>query len=80
MPARQPRLRDSGMIRAGLGIGIVVVPLIAAGAIVAFGFGHDFAVGSAGIWAFLWLVLGTGLVIVGVGQTVIRRRKNRGRN
>jgi hypothetical protein len=68
------------MIRAGLGIGIVVVLLIAAGAIVAFVFGHDFAVGSAGIWAFLWLVVGTGLVIVGVGQTVIRRRKNRGRN
>jgi hypothetical protein len=77
MLPNQPRFRDSGPIRVGVGIITIVILLIVTGAIVAFGFGHDFAVGAAGIWAFLWLVLGTFLVFVGIGQTIVRRRNIR---
>lgn len=63
----------------GLGIIAGVLLLIALGIVIAFGFGHDFAVGSAAIWAFLWLVLGFAFVLVGIGQTVVRRRKIRQR-
>jgi hypothetical protein len=77
MSSITPRFRDSRPIRYGVGIIAVVILLAGVGAIVAFGFGHDFAVGSSAIWAFLWLILGVGFIVVGIGQTVIRRKKIR---
>ena len=76
MSLSAPQFRDSGPFRVGIGIIAVVVLFVGVGAIATFGFGRDFEVGSAGIWAFLWLVLGMFFVFVGIGQTIVRRRKN----
>jgi|GEM_PF-3602189 len=74
MPAR---LRDSWPLRIGAGI---VLFVIAAWTVVyiASELGKaNPSVGPAGIWSLCWLILGLGLVIVGIGQTAVRRRMNR---
>ena len=77
MTPNPQRFRDSDPLRMGVGIITAVVLLVVAGVIAAFGFRHDFAIGPAGIWAFR-LALGAGLVIVGIGQTIVRRKDHRG--
>jgi len=74
MPVATFRFRDSWPIRIGAGIIAAVIALIAGAALAVFGFGYGPPVGPAGIWAFLWLLLGAGFVFVGIGQTIVRRR------
>jgi hypothetical protein len=68
------RFPDSWPIQIGVGIIGVVLALILSAARAVSVSGRDFPVGAAGIWAFLWLILGACFVIVGIGQTIVRRR------
>lgn len=71
---RKIRFRDSGPIRVGSGIIGVIAVIFLGAAIAYFGFGYNPPAGPTGIWAFLWFVFAMLLILVGVGQTVIRRR------
>ena len=77
MAATKWRFRDSAPLRIGLVIIVLVSVLIVAGAVATAVLGFNGPVGPIGVWMFLWLVLGTGFVIVGIGQTIVRRRKER---
>ena len=57
-----------------MGIVIVIVVIFLAATIAYYGFGYDPPVGPTGIWAFLWLVFAAVLILVGVGQTIVRPR------
>ena len=67
------RFRDSWAIRIGVGIIASVFALIMAATVALFFFGYNPPVGPAGVWAFLWLILGVGFLVVGIGQTIVRR-------
>lgn len=77
MPRESPRFRDSWLLRIGtMLIGLILVGW--AGLWLAnrvWDFNPD--VGPAGMWSILWILLGLVFVIVGVGQTLLRRRKSR---
>ena len=80
MTTDKPRFRDSGPIRVGIGMIAIVFLLIAIATVVVFGLGRDFAAGASGVWLFLLLVLGVCFVVVGIGQTIVRRKKLRRRD
>ena len=71
------RFRDSLPLRIGLGIIVAVIALIMTALLVLQIGGYNPSAGAAGIWTFLWLLLGICLVIVGIGQTIVRRRRER---
>jgi hypothetical protein len=71
------RFRDSLPLRIGLGIIAVLIALAVAELVALRIDGYNPPAGPSGIWAFFWLILGIGFVIVGIGQTIVRRRKER---
>src|SRR6266705_3845390 len=73
MPPATLRFRDSWPIRIGVGIIASVIALIMVAAVGLVAFGYNPPVEPAGIWAFLWLILGACFVVVGIGQTIVRR-------
>jgi hypothetical protein len=67
------RFRDSWLIRIGIGIiaSVIVAVLFALVGLIVFGFNPP--IGPAGVLIFLWMILGGCFVVVGVGQTIVRR-------
>jgi hypothetical protein len=59
-----------------VGIIAAVVALVAVALIASYGFGWDGAVGASVLWMFLWIILGMGFIFVGIGQTMVRRRRS----
>jgi hypothetical protein len=72
------RFRDSLPIRIGVGIVTAVVALLIAALVASYGFGFDGPVGASALWVFIWIILGLGFILVGIGQTIVRRRRSRG--
>jgi hypothetical protein len=71
------RFRDSWLIRIGAVI-IALVIVVFLFAVVAYAvFGYNPEAGPSAIWAFLWVVPGILLIAVGVGQTIVRRKRDR---
>ena len=73
----QIRFRDSLPLRIGLGIIAAVIALAVAELAALRIDGYNPPAGDWGIWVFLWLILGICFVIVGIGQTIVRRRRDR---
>lgn len=72
-----PRLRDSWLIRIGLGIIAfwVVLFLALAGAEKWFGYNPD--IWPANLWAIFWIIVALLMIVIGIGQTIVRRRTRR---
>jgi Na+-driven multidrug efflux pump len=72
-----PRFRDSWLIRIGVGIiGFWVAAfLVLAGADYFFGYNPE--MGPTGIWVIFCMAVALALIIIGIGQTVVRRRSQR---
>lgn len=68
-----PRFRDSWLIRIGIGIIAfwVMVFLVFAGA---EWFGHKVDMWPTNLWMMFWIVIALFLIIIGIGQTIVRRR------
>jgi len=75
MTPTAPRFRDSGPIRTGVGIIAVVIAFFLGFAIAYSIFGYNPPAGPSALWGFIWIVVGSLLVLVGIGQTIVRRRQ-----
>lgn len=73
----QIRFRDSLPIRAGAGISASVIAFFLALEIAYLVWGLSPAAGPLGLWAFFLIIVGILFVVVGTGQTIVRRRENR---
>ena len=74
MTPAAPRFRDSGPIRAGVAFIAIVIAFFLGFAIAYIIYGYNPPAGPSALWAFLWIVVGSLLVVVGIGQTRVRRR------
>lgn len=75
MNAPPVRLRDSWLIRIGSGIIAAVFTIVLAFALAFKMWNYNPPVGPAGLWAFFWIIAGFLFIVVGIGQTLVRRRR-----
>jgi O-antigen/teichoic acid export membrane protein len=77
LPPSQIRFRDSLPIRVGGGIIGAVIAFFLALEIVYVVWGFNPEVGPLGLYAFFLIFVGIFFMVVGIGQTIVRRRENR---
>jgi len=75
MAKHDSRFWDSYLIRLGIGIITVIAGAAVAAIASLYFFGYNPPVGPMGLWALLGIFLAFVLILVGVGQTIVRRRR-----
>lgn len=76
MGRRELRFRDSCLIRIGMGIIAVIVAATVIASVALHFFRLNPEVGPTGLWALMGVFFAFVLVLVGIGQTVVRRRRS----
>ena len=68
-----PRFRDSWLIRIGLGIILFWMMIFLAFAATDL-LGHQVEVWPTNLWMVFWFIAALFLIVIGIGQTIVRRR------
>ncbi len=72
-----PRFRNSWPLRFGLGILLLVFATWSGLYVAAAMKGFNPEIGPAGLWSLFWIIFGFALIFIGLGQTIVRRKKAR---